>query len=307
MRNKRFIIALAGALIFGLIATTAVTRYLSNAQAYSNSLGNVVVARTSISLGSKITPEQLELAQIPNGAMPEGAFEKIDLVVGRVAITNIGVREPLTTLKLAADGSAGGLSAVIPEGYRAMTVSVNEVVGVSGFILPGSFVDIVVVTSMPDQSQGPISKIVLQSIKVLASGTNLEQPKDGREVANNVRVVTVLVTPEQAEKLALAGSEGRLQLVMRNTGDTEDANTGGATKRGLLYGDNAPVPTTPSVGADKQAGAAPPRRISPRRQFVMPPREVANPVAGATATPLVAPRKSVEIIEGAKKRSVELP
>jgi pilus assembly protein CpaB len=138
MRNKRLIIALAGAVLCGLLGVMLVTRYLSTVQAYTKDLSNVVVAKTEIPLGEKITAEQLAFAPIPNGSAPEGAFRKLDEVIGRVAITPIGVREPITSLKLAPAGLGAGLSAVIPEGYRAMTVKVDDVVGVSGFIMPGS-------------------------------------------------------------------------------------------------------------------------------------------------------------------------
>src|SRR5678815_3438215 len=148
MRNKRFIIALTGAVICGLVGVMLVTRYLSNVQAYTKDLGNVVVAKAEIPLGERITAEQLGLAQIPNGSVPEGAFRKLDDVIGRVAITPIGTRETITNMKLAPAGTGGGLSAVIPEGYRAMTVKVDDVVGVSGFIMPGSFVDVVAIVAV---------------------------------------------------------------------------------------------------------------------------------------------------------------
>src|SRR5215207_7870693 len=150
--NKRLIISLAGAVIFGILGVVLVTRYISNAEAYTKSLDNVVVALNPIPLGAKITAEHLTTTPIPNGSTPEGAFRRIDEVVGRVAITPIGVREPLTSSKLAAVGIGAGLSAVIPEGYRAMTVKVDDVVGVSGFVMPGSFVDVIAVITLEDQS-----------------------------------------------------------------------------------------------------------------------------------------------------------
>ena len=128
--------------------------------------GEVVVARHEIAPGEKITVEKLAFSQIGNGEIPEGAFRQMDAVVGRVAITPIGAREAIINMKLAPTG-VGGLSAVIPEGYRAMTVKVDDVVGVSGFIMPGSFVDVVAVIvplSQAAAANGPISKIVLQNI-----------------------------------------------------------------------------------------------------------------------------------------------
>src|SRR6266542_667479 len=112
MRNKRFIIAISGAVICGLLGVLLVTRYLSRVEAFTKDLNNVVIAKKEIPLGAKITADHLGLAPIPNGSAPEGAFRKIDQVVGRVAITPIGVRETITTMQLAPEALAGGLPAV---------------------------------------------------------------------------------------------------------------------------------------------------------------------------------------------------
>src|SRR2546428_5767988 len=265
MRNKRLIIALTGAVLCGLLGVMLVTRYLSSVQAFTKNLGNVVVVRKEIQLGEKITADRLALAPIPNGSAPEGVFRKMDQVVGRVAITPIGLRETITNMKLAPEGTGGGLPAVIPEGYRAMTVKVDDVVGVSGFIMPGSFVDVVAII-VPPSSQGgdrqeAISKIVLQSIKVLASGPRLDSPENERE-PTSVKAVTLQVTPEQAEKLVLAANEGKLQLVMRNYSDQEDTQTRGANKASLLSGESFKAqPQPPSEKAEQSKPA--PRRASP--------------------------------------------
>jgi len=233
MRNKRLIIALLAAITFGLIAAVSVKQYLLSAQTF-RSTNDVVVARVEIPIGSRVIAEQLAVAQFPLDVTPEGAISKIDEnLIGRVAITAISPRDPVTENKLAPVGAAGGLSSVIPEGFRAMTVKVDDVVGVSGFILPGTLVDIVVVIQPPKGSgnEEMISKIALQNIKVLASGQNIDKPKNDREVERSIRAVTLQVTPEQAEKLALASSEGKLQLVMRNSVDQADEQTSGANKR----------------------------------------------------------------------------
>lgn len=301
MRNKRLIIALTGAVLCGLVGVMLITRYLSNVQAFTKDLGNVVVAKQEIPLGEKITAEQLALAPIPNGSLPEGIFRKMDDVVGRVAITPIGMRETITNMKLAPAGTGGGLSAVIPEGYRAMTVKVDDVVGVSGFIMPGSFVDVVatiVPVSQAGATNGPISKIVLQNIKVLASGAKIDSPENQRQ-PSEVKAVTLQVTPEQAEKLVLAANEGKLQLVMRNYSDQEDTQTKGANKATLLSGETfVPQPPPPSEKADTSKLVA--KRIPPvRRASIALTRE--KPVA----TPV--PRNSIELIEGPKRRDVEIP
>src|SRR5215472_10933072 len=136
MRNKRLIIAILAAITFGLIAAVSVSRYLASAAAYTRDLQTVVVAKVDIPIGSRIIAEQLTIAQFPRSVAPDGAFEGIDdKLVGRVAVTRISAREPVTESRLAPIGSAGGLSSVIPDGYRAMTVKVDDVVGVSGFVL----------------------------------------------------------------------------------------------------------------------------------------------------------------------------
>jgi pilus assembly protein CpaB len=297
MRNKRFFIVLVGALLFGLLAAFSVSRYLSSAKAYTNNLTRVAVAKVAIPVGTKIIPEQVMVVQFPKESTPDGAFESPDKLAGRVAITNIAPREPITEARLAPEGTAGGLSAVIPEGYRAMTVKVDDVVGISGFIMPGTLVDVVVVIDPQEKAgmQDPISKIVLQNIKVLANGQNIDQPENQRD-ANSVKAVTLLVTPEQAEKLALAASEGKLQLVMRNSIDQGDEQTTGINKRGLLTGDRAmPAPEPGSLKSEQPAPKPMPRRVRPE------PKPVAE---AATAAP---PRASVEMIEGAKKRNVDFP
>lgn len=296
MRNKRFFIVLAGALVFGLLAAISVTRYLSSAQAYTKNLNRVAVAKVAIPLGTKIIPEQVMVVQFPAESTPDGAFESIEKLTGRVAVTNIAPREPITEARLAPEGTAGGLSAVIPEGYRAMTVKVDDVVGISGFIMPGTLVDVVVTIDPAERAgmQDPISKIVLQNIKVLANGQNIDKPEDQRE-ANSVKAVTLLVTPEQAEKLALAASEGKLQLVMRNSIDQGDEQTTGVNKRGLLSGERAmPAPEPGSLKSEQVKPNPKPR----------PVRSEPKPAAESSPAP---PRASVEMIEGAKKRSVDFP
>jgi len=300
MRNKRFFIVLVGALIFGVLAAVSVSKYLLSAQAYSQNMNNVAVAKVAIPIGSKIIAEQIVLVQFPKESIPDGAFASAEKLAGRVAVTNIGAKEPITESRLAPEGTAAGLSAIIPEGYRAMTVKVDDAAGISGFIMPGTLVDVVVVIDPREGSGGqdPISKIVLQNIKVLANGQNIDKPKDERE-ANSVKAVTLQVTPEQAEKLALASSEGKLQLVMRSQIDQGDEQTPGVNKRGLLNGDKAMPAPEPGSLKSEQPNAEP----KPVRRSVSAPK----PAAAAAPAPQPTPRASVEMIEGAKKRSVEFP
>ncbi|MDQ3665203.1 MAG: Flp pilus assembly protein CpaB [Acidobacteriota bacterium] len=301
MRNKRFFIVLAGALLFGLLAAFSVSRYLSSAQAYTKNLNSIAVAKVAIPIGTKIISEQIAVVQFPRESTPDGAFTSHEKLVGRVAIINIAAREPVTEARLAPEGTAGGLSAAIPEGYRAMTVKVDDVVGISGFIMPDTLVDVVVVIDPEERTdvQGPISKIVLQNIKVLANGQNIDKPEDER-AANSVKAITLLVTPEQAEKLALASSEGKLQLVMRNSIDQGDEQTTGITKRSLLSGDAAvPAPDPGSLKSEQpKSESKPVRRVRAHTGV--------KPVTAVSQTQ-EKPRSSVEMIEGAKRRSIDFP
>jgi len=203
-------------------------------------------------------------------------------------------------MKLAPEGMGGGLSAVIPEGYRAMTVKVDDVVGVSGFVMPGSYVDVVAVivptTRQGTEGQGPISKIVLQHIKVLASGAKIDSPENQRE-PTAVKAVTLQVTPEEAEKLVLAANEGKLQLVMRNYSDQESADTKGASKNSLLSGENVkPEPAPPSAAKTEE-----PKTAKPMKRVPVPVKQhVEKPVTPTS-------RNSIELIEGSKRRAVDMP
>jgi len=301
MRNKRFFLVLVGALIFGVLAAVSVSRYLSSAQGFTKNLNKVAVAKVPIPIGSKIIPEQIMVVQFPKESTPDGAFDTPEKLAGRVAVSNIAVREPITESRLAPEGTAAGLSAIIPEGYRAMTVKVDDAAGISGFIMPGTLVDVVVTIDPREGSgmQDPISKIVLQNIKVLANGQNIDKPKDERE-ANSVKAVTLQVTPAQAEKLALASSEGKLQLVMRSQIDQGDEQTPGVNKRGLLSGEKATQAPEPGSLKSEQ----PKTEVKPvHRAAVSTPK----PVQTAAPAPQPTPRTQVEMIEGAKKRNVEFP
>jgi pilus assembly protein CpaB len=311
MRNKRLLVVLVGAVVFGLVAAVSVSRYLSNAQATTRNTATVVIAKVDIPLGTKVVPEQLMTAQFPSSAMPEGTFDNMEKAVGRVTVVNVAAREPVTDFKLAPEGSVGGLSATIPEGFRAMTVKVDDVMGVSGFLQPGAMVDVLTVINPPDEGtrRDPISKIVLQNVKVLANGQNIDKPKNERE-AESVRAVTLQVTPEQAEKLALAAVEGKLRLVMRNSVDQGDEQTPGANKKSLLTGEHAmPAPEPGTLKSEQPKAVAPaPEPVMHRRPRAEPKPRAESPSAPApVAAPAPAPRPSIEMIQGTKKSTVEFP
>jgi pilus assembly protein CpaB len=310
MRNKRLLFVLGSAIVFGLLAAVSVSRYLSDAQANTRNMNNVVVAKVDIPLGTKVAAEQLSTVQFPSNAIPEGTFDSAEKLVGRVTVTNVAAREPVTDFKLAPEGSAGGLSAVIPAGYRAMTVKVDDVIGVAGFLQPGTMVDVLTVIEQPGSmmSGNPISKIVIQNVRVLASGQNLDKPKDERE-ADAVKAVTLQVTPDQAEKLALASTEGKLRLVLRNMIDQDDEQTQGADKKSLLSGEHAmPAPEPGSLKSEQKTPPPASGQTSRRAPRPRPRVSQAAPAAEAPKPqPAPPPRPNVEMIQGTKKSTVEFP
>ena len=234
MKNKRAFIVMAVAIVFGLAAVIFASRWLLS-QPGGNG-GRIAVAAADISLGQRLTPEMFKLAEWPADSVPKGAFSDPQKLGGRVLKSNLQMGEPVSEAKLAPSGTLGGLSALITEGKRAITVRVNDVIGVAGFALPGNYVDIIVSmqkdaapgSTMHEQS---ISKIVLERILVLAVAQEVNRDETKPKVVN---AVTLEVTPEQAEKLDLARSVGSLSLALRNQVDPQSAATLGATKLTLL-------------------------------------------------------------------------
>lgn len=321
MRDKRLIIVIACAVVFGLVAAILAGRYLSNVEGRSN---KIVVAKVNIPLSTMIRAEQVTIQQLPREATPDGAFTAPEKLIGRVSITNIGAREPLTELKLAPAGSEAGLTGVISEGFRAITVKVDEVVGVAGLLQPGAWVDVVAVVSPQEQSsgQGPTSKIVLQHIKVLATDQNIDTEKKDAKILS-AKAVTLQVLPEQAEKLALAQAEGKLQLVMRNSVDKDDVQTAGANKHSLLTGERvvplpepkvAKAPAAETPAKTRMAATSAPARRRPIPPFTLSPSYERPPQANGTEktdkTEKSKPgssRNSVEVFDSGKRRTIELP
>lgn len=241
MRNTRALMMMGLAVVLAFAAVIVAARWISS-QTQGNS-GKIAVAMVDIGLGSRINPEMVNMVDWPSTAMPPGAFTDAKVLDSRVARSSMQRGEPIMEGKLAPPGTKGGLSAVVSEGKRAITVRVNDVVGVAGFALPGNFVDILVNTQEEGVKSGnkdmTISKIVLERILVLAiaqeSGRDETKPKV-------VNAVTLEVSPEQAERLDLARSVGSLSLVLRNQVDPNPVNTEGATKASLFNVKAIPAP-----------------------------------------------------------------
>lgn len=248
MKNLRILFMLLIATVAGLSAVMLASRWLL--QQGGNSITKVAVATTDINLGERLSPEFVKLVDWPASSLPPGAIQDQRAIDGRVTKASLTRGEPVLESKLTPVGTKGGLSAVIADGKRAITVRVNDVVGVAGFALPGSFVDILVNTqkdkdshAAADRAERSISKIVLEKILVLAVAQEVNRDETKPKVVN---AVTLEVSPEEAEKLDLARSVGTLSLVLRNQGDPRPVDTAGATKDSLLK-EPAAVAATPAA------------------------------------------------------------
>lgn len=232
MKNIKAIGLLFLALVIGLGAAVYAASWV--AERGGGAARKVVVAAVDIELGSKINPQMLATSDWPTASVPPGAFTDIKEVQDRVAKVGVMRGDVVLDRKLAPIGSQGGLSAVIAPGKRAMTVRVNDVVGVAGFALPGNHVD-VMVNAQQDRAQGEantqISKTVLEQVLVLAVAQEASRDETKPKV---VSAVTLELTPEDAEKLDLARSVGSLSLVLRNQLDKNKVATKGMTKGQLL-------------------------------------------------------------------------
>jgi pilus assembly protein CpaB len=185
---------------------------------------DLVVAAHALSVGGVLNAQDLKLIQVPVEEFPAGCFSRAAEVIGRPMASSILAEEPIREGRLAPRGSGLGLAPVIPTGMRAVAVKVNDVVGVAGFALPGMHVDVLATGRPPEDGSGSVTKTILQDIMVLSAGQTIEPSSNGQAI--NAPVVTLLVTPEQAETLTLA-SEWRIQLVLRNGSDRTIQNPPG--------------------------------------------------------------------------------
>jgi pilus assembly protein CpaB len=193
----------------------------------------VVVANANLSLGRQLRREDLATLDWPAAAAPEGSFEDPQAIVDRGLIVSVVKNEPILPAKLASKEAGAGLPPIIPPGKRALSVRVNEVIGVAGYVLPGTRVDVVATANATSRSEDITTKVVLSNVEVLAAGTRLEQDTpDGKPM--QVTVVTLLVTPDESERLTLASTEGKIQLALRNPLDTETPATSGIKPSMLL-------------------------------------------------------------------------
>jgi pilus assembly protein CpaB len=261
-------LAAGGGLAFGTY------RYMQNVSVKTVSLPTkpVVVASNDMELGAQIRPDDLRVVEWPANSIPAGAFSNPSEIVGRGLVMPVIQNEPILPMKLAGKDAGSGLPVVIPEGKRAVSVRVNEVIGVAGYVLPGTRVDVLATASPTSKDVDTTTKLVLANVQVLAAGTKMEQDTEqGKPMA--VNVVTLLVTPEEAERLTLGATQGKIQLALRNPLDKTEPQTPGVRPAVLL------------------GTAAPARPVAGRRST--------RPVATVAVAP--APEPTVEIIRGDKR------
>jgi len=241
--NRRLATILVVAFVIAAICTWLVMRLMNARIAASKPISTAVVisAAKDIPLGKVVDASDLSTMTIA-GAIPKGAILKKEQAMGRGALSQIFQGEPLLESQLAGLGSGGGLAPTIPDGMRASAVRVDEVVGVAGFVIPGMRVDVLVSGNPPGApaADGIVTKTILQNIQVLSAGTDIQRDAEGKP--QQVQVVTLLVTPEQAQILSLASNSLKIQLVLRNPLDTKVADVPENTMSTLFGVQHPPAP-----------------------------------------------------------------
>lgn len=240
MNRNRLIIGMAAALVVAFFISTFVYRELQTASlARPLATQQIVVAAEPLQVGARIDASNLRTISWPAGDPINGMFTKVSDCAGRAVITPVAENEPVLEANLAPTGSGAGLPATIPEGMRAVSVAVNDVVGVAGFVVPGTTVDVLVTGAIAGGHGGNVTRTILEDVPVLAAGQKIEQDRAGKP--QTVPVVTLLVSPEDADKLTMASTEGKIQLALRNTIDTRTMDPAPVLQDALFTGPEAPA------------------------------------------------------------------
>jgi pilus assembly protein CpaB len=250
MNRNRLLIGVFIALVLAFLTSSYVYRKFKEASFVKPAPEHqtIVVAAMPLPLGTRLDASKLREIPWPAGEPVQGMFTKLEECTNRALITAVAENEPILEGKLAPIQSGAGLPATIPEGMRGLSVAVNEVVGVAGFVGPGTMVDVLATGSVAGGRGGGdnITRTILQNVRVLAAGQKIEQDKDGKP--QTVPVITLLVTPDDAAKLTMAATEGKIQLALRNTIDMKSANPAPVTEAALF---------APAGGAPIHAAARP--------------------------------------------------
>jgi pilus assembly protein CpaB len=299
--DRRFLTVLGVSLVFALVVSSVFYQMTARSsggprKAEATDTRDLVVTTRPLNVGGQVKPADVKITKIASSAFPKGAYSKVEEVLDRAVISNILMEEPIVEGRLAPKGSGLGLAPTIPPGMRAVTVRVNDVAGVAGFVLPGMHVD-VLVTGRPPSGDGDITTTCLQNVTVLAAAQTLQA--DGRGQAINAPTVTLLADPEQAETLTLANSDGHIQLILRNSSDQDIAKT---TGRNIaeLYSNGRPAPKpAPAPSAPRPlpkpvvvTAAAPAPPPPPPAAPIAPPADQVIMIRGTTRTVETIPSHS---------------
>ena len=287
-RTTRTVLVIAVATVMASIATFGVyaaVRRIPVREVEVASL-KVVVAVAQLPTGTRLAAKDLKLVAWPTSSPLPGAFTKIEEVVDRGLVAGLVENEPVTGSKLAPLAAGAGLPPSIPPGMRAMSVKVDEVIGVAGFVVPGTRVDLVVTVRTGGNEQKPMSRTAISNVLVLTAGTRYDQEQGRNGEPQPATVVTLAVSPEDAERIALAASEGKISLALRNPLDVTPTDTPGIRLDALMTGRGETPAPTPA--------ARPARRVARPGPAPVQPTPVAAPV--------LAPKPYlVETIRAAKR------
>jgi pilus assembly protein CpaB len=295
--DRRFLIIVGSSLLWGMIVSLVFYRMaLGSRNAAPEKI--LVVAAEPLAPGTAIAAGEVKTVRMPQNLFPKGGYSRVEDVLGRPVISSIEPDEPVVDSRLAARGSGFGVAPMIPTGMRAVSVRVNDVAGVAGFVLPGMRVD-VLVTGKPAGGDDTFTATVLQNVTVLSAGQTVQT--DGKSQSMSVPVVTLLVDPLQAESLTLAASEGRIQLVLRNSSDQKMEATARRQLRDL-YDHGAQVDANPVPRPVlAQTRPVPP---SERRLPAPVPVPAPPPIPAVSGPPAV---ESVILIRGNQKTVETFP
>src|SRR3954471_6677444 len=235
MARIRILMVLVLALTAGGVLALGTYNYVqrSPVQAASLPTKQVVVAAADMDIGAEVRREDLRVIEWPANSVPANAISNPEEVVGRGLVMPVIENEPILPMKLASKEAGSGLPPVIPPGQRAVSVRVNEVIGVAGYVTPGTRVDVVATVSPSGNGADMTSKVILTNVQVLAAGTKIDRETD-KNKPMPVSVVTMLVNPEEAERLTLASTEGKIQLALRNPLDKTIPATPGVRPAALF-------------------------------------------------------------------------
>jgi pilus assembly protein CpaB len=279
MNQNRMFLGLVIAIVIAFGLSTYVYKQFKQVSSVKPvATGHIVVAASPLQLGTRVEASNLRLIAWPADEPIAGMFTRIEDCANRALITAVAANEPILDAKLAAKESGAGLPATIPQGMRALSVAVNDVVGVAGFVMPGTMVDVLVTGKIGGQSgsgsEQSITRMILENVRVLAAGQKIESDREGKP--QTVPVITLLVSPEDAGKLAMASTEGKIQLALRNTIDTKRVEPPSVLEAALFSG----------------VGPAPPKHTGP----------VVKTAAPAPPSPYV-----IEVITGNKRENKSFP